>query len=132
MPIRAMLLILGAFHLANGVAMLAAPAAWYAAVPGVAASGPLNHHFLFDVALAFLASGAGLVLGAGRARAAAAWASAGATWPALHALFHLSGWLACGLPHDLSLLLSDGLGVIGAGALGVALAWARFRQQGGF
>lgn len=46
MAVRAMLLILGVFHLANGAFMLAAPHAWYMAVPGVVDTGPLNHHFL--------------------------------------------------------------------------------------
>jgi len=132
MAVRAMLLILGAFHLANGVYMLVAPMAWYMAVPGVSQTGPLNHHFISDIALAFIASGAGLLLGA-RARPWAGTAAvAGATWPALHALLHISGWFRHGFPTTAPLIASEILGVVGVGLLGVALAWTRIREQGDF
>ena len=57
MVTRLILVLLGLIHLANGLWMLTAPEAWYAAVPGVAMTGPLNHHFIQDIGLAFLASG---------------------------------------------------------------------------
>lgn len=131
MVVRAMLLILGVFHLANGAWMLAAPHAWYMAVPGVAATGPLNHHLVADVGLAFLASGAGLVLGALERPWAGAAAVAGSAWPALHALLHVSSWLVRGFPAALPVILSEAVGVAGVGILGVALAWARATQAGG-
>ena len=87
MIVRALLAIVGLFHVAVGAFMLVAPDHWYAAVPGVAATGPFNPHFVRDIGLAFVASGAGLMAGAPRGRVAAAYACAGATWPALHALF---------------------------------------------
>ncbi|HTW34545.1 MAG TPA: hypothetical protein VMD53_08000 [Rhizomicrobium sp.] len=130
MAVRFMLLILGAFHLLNGLAMLAAPLAWYHAVPGVSATGPLNHHFIVDIGLVFVASSAGLILGARRGQRAAVWAAAGAAWPALHALFHIWGWFAHGVPMTGPLIASDVFGVVGIGALGVALAFARNRQEG--
>jgi hypothetical protein len=125
-----MLLILGSFHLLTGIWMLAAPMGWYMAVPGVSASGPLNHHFIADIGLVFLASGAGLILGARRGPRAAVWAVAGATWPALHAFLHIWGWFAHGFPATGPLIASEVLGVVGVGALGVVLAFARNRQEG--
>jgi hypothetical protein len=130
MAVRLMLLILGVFHLLNGLTMLAAPMAWYMAVPGVRASGALNHHFIADIGLIFVASGAGLILGARKGPRAAVWAAAGAAWPALHALLHIWGWFAHGFPATGPLIASDVLGVVGVGVLGVALAWARNRQEG--
>ena len=130
MTVRAMLLILGLFHLGNGLWMLAAPMAWYMAVPGVGLTGPANHHFIADIGLAFVASGAGLILGARQGIRAAAWAAAGAAWPALHALLHLWGWFAHGFPATGRVIVSEVAGVVGVGALGVALAWIRNRQEG--
>lgn len=129
MVIRAMLLILGAFHVLNGLWMLAAPAAWYAAIPGVAETGPFNPHFITDIALAFVASGAGLILGARKAAWAGPIAVAGATWPALHALFHIWIWLSMGFPRALPVALSEVLGVVVIGALGAILAWLRINQE---
>ncbi len=130
MAVRLMLLILGTFHLLNGLYMLAAPMAWYMAVPGVSASGPLNHHFIADIGLIFVASGTGLILGARKGLRAAVWATAGAAWPALHAVLHIWGWFANGFPATGPLIASEVLGVVGIGALGVALAFARNRQEG--
>ena len=127
MAIRLMLLILGAFHVGNGLWMLAAPEAWYAAVPGVAMTGPLNHHFISDVALAFLASGGGLVLGATNRPWAAV---AGAAWPALHALLHIWGWFAMGFPRETNVVVSEVVGVVAIGALGAVLAYLRANQKG--
>jgi hypothetical protein len=129
MVVRAILLILGAFHALNGLWMLAAPTAWYAAIPGVAETGPFNPHFITDIALAFLTSGAGLILGAGKAPWAGLAAVAGATWPALHALFHVWTWLSMGFPRALPVAVSEALGVVVLGALGVLLAWLRVNQE---
>ena len=49
--------ILGIALAANGFVMLGAPAAWYAAVPGVAATGPFNAHFIRDVGVAYETGG---------------------------------------------------------------------------
>lgn len=130
MVVRAMLLILGLFHVLNGLAMLADPAGWYASVPGVSETGPLNHHFITDVALAFLASGAGMILGASGRPWAGPIALAGATWPALHALFHVWNWFAMGFPRTLPMAVSEFAGVFGVSALGVVLALMRAREQG--
>lgn len=128
--IRPGLAILGLFHLANGLFMLAAPDAWYAAVPGVIQSGPMNHHFIVDIGLAFTASGAFMILGWRAGMAAAALALAGATFPALHALFHVWEWIADGVPQDARIMASDLVAVMGVSFLGFALAWANARKQG--
>lgn len=130
MATRLMLLILGAFHVANGLWMLAAPETWYAAVPGVAMTGPLNHHFISDVALAFLASGGGLILGATDRHWAGPAAIAGAAWPVLHALLHIWGWFAMGFPRETNVVVSEVVGVVAIGALGAVLAYLRANQKG--
>src|ERR1700722_6770907 len=98
MFVRAGLLLLGLIHLGNGLWMMLAPDGWYAAVPGVSMTGPINHHFIADIGLAFVASGAGLLLGARNMHAAGAFAVAGSAWPALHALLHIWGWVHMGFP----------------------------------
>ena len=127
MVVRAGLAILGLFHLANGVAMLLWPAAWAAQVVHLGAPDHLHLHFIADIAMAFLASGAGMLLAARRG-ANAVWAMAGAAWPALHALLHLKEWILDGPPAATGDLINEGVGVILVGAAGVALAWLRARQ----
>jgi hypothetical protein len=123
--VRALLLLLGLFHLANGLFMLSAPARWYASVPGVTATGPFNPHFVLDIGMAFVASGIGLMLGARRSAHAATLALAGAAWPALHALIHVDGWLMHGFPSEPRVAVAEAVGVVGLAALGVVLAWMR-------
>jgi hypothetical protein len=130
MVIRILLGILGLFHLGNGAAMLLAPERWYAAVPGVGMTGPMNHHFIQDIGLAYLASGAGLMLGARAGRTAATLARAGAAWPALHALLHIWGWIANGIPRDANAFVSEAIGVVALAALGALLAGLRARNEG--
>jgi hypothetical protein len=79
--------------------------------------------------MAFVASGAGLILGARRNANAAIFACAGATWPALHALIHIDGWLMHGFPADTRIAVSEVVGVVGLSALGVVLAWFRLRGE---
>ena len=75
--------------LANGAFMLTAPFAWYDAVGTVKATGPANGHFLRDIGLAYLVSGA--LLGYGAANLSLRWgaALAGAAWLLLHGLLHV-------------------------------------------
>ncbi|MBV9992402.1 MAG: hypothetical protein JOZ72_14065 [Alphaproteobacteria bacterium] len=128
MVVRVLLLVLGLFHIANGLYMLTAPAEWYAAVPGVTLTGPFNHHFVQDIGMAFLASGAGLAWGMRRGRSAAIFACAGAVWPALHALIHVDGWLVHGIAPGTAAAELVGVGALAL--LGVVLAWARLRGEG--
>lgn len=128
MVVRVFLAVLGAFHLANGLAMLAFPGHWAAQVVHLEAPDHLHFHFIADIAMAFLASGTGMLLGARKGAANAAWAAAGATWPALHGLLHLKEWLLDGLPSATQDIVSEGVGVILIGALGVLFAWWRHRE----
>jgi hypothetical protein len=128
--VRVMLLILGTFHALNGLRMILAPAAWYASIPGVPETGPFNPHFVTDIGLIFLASGAGLILGASKRPWAGSAAIAGATWPVLHALFHIWSWLSMGFPRTAPTILSEVVGVVAVGFLGALLAWMRAQQEG--
>jgi hypothetical protein len=127
MILRVLLVVLGLLHIANGLHMLISPAGWYATIPGVTMTGPFNAHFILDIGMAYVASGAGLVLGARNSPNAAMLAVAGATWPALHALIHIDGWLMHGFPADTKVAVSEAVGVVGLGALGVVFAWLRLR-----
>lgn len=127
---RGLLGLLGLFHLANGLFMVGDPDGWYWATPGVSQTGPMNHHFIVDIGLAFLASGADMAIGLRPGRIAAILALAGATWPALHALFHVWEWLAVGFPRDPRVAALEALGVVVVGLLGLALATARARKEG--
>ena len=127
MFVRVLLGLLGGFHLLNGVYMLVAPHVWYASVPGVTSTGPFNHHFVTDIGFAFAASGVGMMMGYRPGQRAAAFALAGATWPTLHALFHVWEWITGGLPADAASLISTALGVIAISFVGFAAAWVRQR-----
>jgi hypothetical protein len=125
MTTRLLLALLGLFHVATGLWMLADPMGWYLAVPGVTSTGPMNHHFIVDIGLAFIASGAGMIASLSAARAAAGFALAGSTWPALHGLFHVWEWIADGIPTDMRVLISTAVGVMVVSFAGFALAWMR-------
>jgi hypothetical protein len=119
---------MGLFFLAQGLWMLVEPAYWAESVVHLAAPDHLHFHFIADIGMAFLASGAGLLLGSRRGLANGAWAVAGATWPVLHALIHLHEWIMDGPPPVVGDLVKEGVGVILAGAFAAWLAWSRFRQ----
>lgn len=130
MVFRIGLLVLGLLTLVNGVLMIVAPGAWYALTPGVPLTGPMNPHFIRDIGLAYAASGAGLLAGAWAGRTVAVLALAGATWPALHALFHVTLWLTHGFPNGLAAAATEVIGVVGLGALAVWFAHARAKEEG--
>jgi hypothetical protein len=73
---------------ANGLFMLAAPEAWYFAVPGVTTTGPFNQHFIRDIALIFLFVGAAFAMGAALPRYRVVLWAVPTLWLAGHALFH--------------------------------------------
>jgi hypothetical protein len=129
MIVRASLLLLGLLHSANGLAMLGAPMAWYAAVPGVTGTGPFNHHFILDIGMAFIASGGMLAWSARRIASAASFAIAGATWPILHALIHVTGWFTDGFPHKPDVIVSEVVGVVTLALLGGVLALLRLQGE---
>jgi hypothetical protein len=128
--VRTVLILLGIFHAANGISMLVAPDFCYNTVPGVTASGPMNHHFIADIGMAFLASGVGLLMAIRTGTVAAAFALAGATFPALHALIHLWEWISEGIPSNPQQLASDAVAVMLASFVGFWLAWVWARREG--
>ena len=81
----AALLALGLFI--NGVAMMGAPLSWYGFVPGVAATGPFNEHFVSDIGAAYVAVALSLVIAVGRLERTVA--APAAAFLSLHALIHL-------------------------------------------
>ena len=126
---RILLFIIGLANLINGAFMLVAPGVWYAVVPGVAETGPLNPHFVYDIGMAFIASGAFMMAGARTGRTGAVLAFAGATWPVLHALIHVRGWLMNGFPSDTHAAMSEVVGVVVLSVLGAVLAWLRLKGE---
>ena len=85
---RVLAVILGIGLGLNALWMLAVPAAWYAAVPGVTQTGPFNPHFVRDIGAAYLVAAAALISFAASPKAQSA-VQAGAAFLTLHALVHL-------------------------------------------
>jgi hypothetical protein len=95
--------ILGVASTVNGLAMLSAPAVWYAAVPGVSETGALNHHFIRDLGAVYLVAGLAMPWFALDAAARPA-AQTGAAFLVMHAIVHL--WdVAAGREHVHALLV---------------------------
>ncbi len=61
--------VLAVSLLVNAFVMMFAPPLWWRLVPGLDESGPINHHFVRDVGLAFLTASVGLL-----------WSVRGGTW----------------------------------------------------
>jgi hypothetical protein len=117
---RVLAIILGIGLGLNALLMLAVPAAWYAAVPGVTQTGPFNPHFVRDIGAAYLVAGAALLWFAASPKAQSA-AQAGAAFLTLHALVHL--WdAAAGREHAHQLLI-DLVTIFVPSALAVWIAW---------
>jgi len=117
-----MLSILGLGLATNGLIMLGVPAGWYAAVPGVADSGPFNAHFIRDIGAAYLVAGAALVWFAANPIALLA-AQAGAAFLAIHALVHL--WDAAAGREHVRQLLVDLPTVFLPPILAIWIVWPR-------
>src|SRR5689334_11921865 len=127
MGLKIGLVLVGLFNVLNGLFMLVNPDAWFAKVIGDMPMGMMDDHFIRDVGFAYLASGVGLIWGIRAGATAAAFALAGATWPVLHAFFHLDLWAMHGVPQGAA-LLNEGVGVVVLSFLGALLAWLRFRK----
>lgn len=113
------LYLLAGYFLSTGIFILFQPGAFYEMVPGLAAMGPFNFHFLIDVALVFIVSGTGLFYAAKkRLREVAVFAAA---WPLLHAFFHAYIWWHRGFPFDIVWLV-DFVGVVIPGFIAMYLA----------
>lgn len=81
--------VLGVLAAGNGAVMMGNGPAWFAAVPGVADTGPFNPHFVMDVGAAFIVCGLALAAFAWRAQYRLA-AVTGAGFFAVHGLVHLA------------------------------------------
>lgn len=79
---------LGVGSAANGLYMLAKPEPWYYAIPGVTMTGPFNQHFVRDIGLIYLLTGAALITGTLRPQVRVALWGVPTLWLAGHALFH--------------------------------------------
>lgn len=121
------------FALANGLFMLIDPLAWYGAVPTVRFTGPPNRHFIRDIGLAYIASGAVLAYAArfpyGRWLAAVA----GNLWLTVHGVLHIYE-VAVGICSP-SVFWTDAPGVLGPPllvwiALGILFAGQRIAPAG--
>lgn len=108
----------------NGVFMLIAPKTWYDLVPGVAATGFFNQHFVRDIGLIQFFLGAAFVAGMWQPVLRMSLWSAATLWLAGHALFHV--WeVAAGICAP-SALLRDFPAVSLPALIGLVLiAWAR-------
>ncbi len=84
--------VLAAVLAANAAYMLFAAETWYQSVPGVAATGPFNHHFVGDIGLAYLAAATALLAGSLKPGRLAGYALPAALFLAGHALLHLIGY----------------------------------------
>jgi uncharacterized protein YjeT (DUF2065 family) len=117
--------VIGIVLAANGLIMLAAPADWYAAVPGVAQSGSFNPHFVRDIGAAYMVAGAALLWFAIDRRARAA-AQAGAAFLTLHALVHL--WDLAARREDAHQLFAELPTVFVPPALAIWVVWSPLRS----
>jgi hypothetical protein len=119
---RLLAAVLGLAMAANGVAMLLAGPAWYAAVPGVPETGPFNAHFVKDIGAAYLTAGVGLAVFAWRASPLARGAAmAGVLFLGLHGLIHLAE--AARDPMGALHLARDFTGVLLPPILALAAIW---------
>jgi hypothetical protein len=69
------------------------------------------------------------MLGVSRAPWSAAFALAGATWPALHAGSHVFAWIKHGFASDIRVTISEAVAVVGLGLLGALLAVLRAEER---
>jgi hypothetical protein len=118
--------ILGVLLAANGIAMLVGPAGWYAAVPGVTHTGPLNFHFVRDIGCAYLMAGGALVWLAINLRA---WPAAltAAVFLTLHAAIHVAD--AAAGREAVRQLLIELPGVFVPPTIALGLAWSGFSKE---
>jgi len=86
---RLIALGLGLILSANGLFQLAAPLAWYDAVPGVVTTGPFNAHFVRDIGAAYFVAGGGLIAFARFPSEARPALYASAAFLTLHAAIHV-------------------------------------------
>ena len=109
----------GGLSVTTAAYIWAATQHWYVTIPGVRHTGPMNFHFAKDVSLAYLSSGAALIWAGVKHDKSAA--ICGASWLALHALFHIWIWFHRGTPADL-VALTNLMGIQAPAFAGVLAA----------
>lgn len=112
-------LALALFSVANGARMLLDPQGWFTSTPGVAATGGFNAHFVRDLGIVYVLTGAALLAGARLASARSVLWTVAAGWLSAHAAFHVIPTIS-GETHGA--LLPDLLGVVLPGLLASVLA----------
>lgn len=107
-----------------GIWLLADPDAFYTTVPGVSATGPLNHHFIQDIGAAYAAAGAALGLAVRFPAAGLLLLAPAGIFAGLHAITHVVEWLLFG-PVSSTAFMAELAGVAGPAVLigVIALAW---------
>lgn len=127
--VQLLLLIAAVTTIANGAFMLVGPLDWYVFVPTVVTTGPPNAHFIRDIGLAYLGSGAILLYAA--LAPARRWRAAlvGGLWLALHGLLHVYE-VAAGICGPAT-FWADAPAVIGQPALVVAALGIVYARRNG-
>lgn len=126
--VQLLLIVAGLSSLANGLFMLVRPLEWYVFIPTVVTTGPPNAHFIRDIGLAYLGSGAILLYAA--VHPILRWRAAlvGGLWLTLHGGLHVYE-VAAGICGPAT-FWADAPGVIGQPALVlIALAILFARQR---
>ena len=95
---RLILYFFAVVYVANAFWIFFFPHHFYESIPGLSLMGPFSMHFIRDVGLTFLATGVAIGWGAWKLNRPVA--IAGASWHALHGLFHLQIWFKRGIPFD--------------------------------
>jgi len=110
----------------NGIWMFVDPPGWYASIPGVPDTGPLNLHFVRDIGLAYLTAGLGYAWGAfGAGWKAAALAT---LFIALHALLHVGETL---MGHHRDVIVNELIAVHLPAVIGAWLTRAQYINDTG-
>lgn len=107
----------------NGGFMLLAPARWFALIPGAAATGPFNGHFVQDVGIAFLTCALAYALALVRPLARRPLLAVAAAFLALHAGLHVIDALSQG-----DATADELIATVAPGLVAVILALAARRQ----
>lgn len=121
--IRIVAAVLAVLMTANGLVMMFAPLAWYAAVPGVATTGPFNAHFVRDIGAVYLVTAGALAWFAWRPAQGWPAVAAVAAWHSLHGAVHVFD-AVCGT-RPVADLARDFVGVFVPGLVALALIAAR-------
>jgi len=110
----------GLLSAGNGLTMLAVPKTWFWAVDGVPLTGGYNAHFIRDIGMVYVLTGAAMFTGLARPAQRPLFWGAAAAWLTSHALFHL--WeVAAGICGP-EAILRDFIGVTLPGVLAAGLA----------